>query len=298
MALPDLDSLRCFEAAATHLSFRVAAKAVSLSPAALSDRIKRLEAELDAILFARTTRHVEMTPAGQRLLPHARAILEQAARCSDIAHATARTAPYELTIGTRFELGLSWITPSLSTLAAHRSERTLHLLFGDSVELLERVRRGQLDAAITSARLTMPGLAYERLHEEEYVFVGAARLLNKSRITRAADAARYVLIDAFPDLPLFRYFLDAFGRRDVWSFRKHEYLGTIGAMRLRVLQGAGLAVLPRYFVFRDLARRRLVQILPSVQLQRDAFRMIWRTGHAREAELRQLAAELARLPLR
>ena len=54
--VPDLESLRCFEAGATHLNFRVAAKAVGLSPAALGDRIKRLEDQLDARLFVRTTR--------------------------------------------------------------------------------------------------------------------------------------------------------------------------------------------------------------------------------------------------
>jgi DNA-binding transcriptional LysR family regulator len=296
--IPDLDSLRCFDAGATHLNFRVAAKAVALSPGALSDRIKRLEALLGAQLFARTTRQVALTPAGQRLVPHARAILEQAARCRDVVHEQTRPAPYELAIGTRFELGLSWLTPALRPLQAHRPERTLQLVFGDSGDLIERVRRGQLDAAITSVRLTVGGLAYEQLHDEDYAFVGAARLLRARRLVRAADAAQHVLIDAAPDLPLFRYFLDAVGRRDVWSFRKHEYLGTIGAIRQRVLQGAGVAVLPRYFVARDLSARRLVRVLPRIALQRDAFRLIWRTGHAREGELRQLAGDLARIPLR
>src|SRR5258706_2036723 len=158
---PDLESLRCFHACATHLNFRVAARSVALSPAALSDRIKRLEETLDAELFARTTRHVALTPAGQRLVAHARSVLDQAARCSEIVHERARAAPYELTIGTRFELGLSWLTPALPTLHAQRPERMLHLVFGDSADLLDRVRRGLLDAAITSARLTLGGTSYE-----------------------------------------------------------------------------------------------------------------------------------------
>jgi LysR family glycine cleavage system transcriptional activator len=231
-------------------------------------------------------------------VPHARSILDQAARCADVVQEQARPTPYDLAIGTRFELGLSWLTPALRSLNARCRERTLHLVFGDSADLLDRARRGQIDAAITSARLTMSGLAYEPLHDEDYAFVGGARLLRDRRLARAADAADHVLIDAAPELPLFRYFLDALGRRDVWSFAKLEYLGTIGAIRLRVLQGAGVAVLPRYFVARDLSARRLVPILPRVKLQRDAFRLIWRAGHAREAELRRLAADLARIPLR
>ena len=144
--VPDLESLRCFEAGATHLNFRVAAKAVGLSPAALGDRIKRLEDQLDARLFVRTTRRVSLTSAGQRLVPHARSMLELSGRCREIVHEHARPAPYELVVGTRFELGLSWLTPALKPLQARRPERTLHLVFGDSADLLDRVRRAPTTA--------------------------------------------------------------------------------------------------------------------------------------------------------
>jgi hypothetical protein len=38
--------------------------------------------------------------------------------------------------------------------------------------------------------------------------------------------------------------------------------------------------------------------VPAVPLQRDAFRLVWRTGHSREKELRELAADLAKIPVR
>src|SRR5690606_21366785 len=159
--LPDLESLRCFDAAATHLSFRIGAQAVALSPAAFGDRIKRLEQQLDTRLFARTTRRVALTPAGLRLLPQARRVLEEAARCTHVVHEQELAVPFALTVGTRFELGLSWLTPALPRLQAQRPERTVHLVFGDSPELLARVRNGVLDAAVTSARLTAGGLSYD-----------------------------------------------------------------------------------------------------------------------------------------
>jgi hypothetical protein len=59
----DLESLRCFVHAAAELSFRVAAKACALSPAAFGDRIRRLEEDLGAPLFERTTRKVTLTAA-------------------------------------------------------------------------------------------------------------------------------------------------------------------------------------------------------------------------------------------
>jgi len=296
--LPDLESLRCFEAAATHLNFRIAAQTVALSPAAFGDRIKRLEDALDAPLFARTTRRVALTPAGHRLLPQARRVLDEAARCSRIVHEKELAVPFALSVGTRFELGLSWLTHALPHLQAQRPERTLHLVFGDSPELVARVRNGLLDCVVTSARLTSGELSYETLHDEHYVFVASTRLIERRPLSRAAHAAEHVLVDASPDLPLFRYFLDAIRSHDVWGFARTEYLGTIAAIRTRVLQGAGVAVLPRYFVEDDLRRRRLVRLMPSVALQPDAFRFVWRTGHPREQALRELAGELVKIPIR
>ncbi len=297
--LPDLESLRCFDAAATHLSFRIAAKAVALSPAAFSDRIKRLEDQLAAPLFARTTRRVALTQAGHRLLVQVRRVLDEAELCHHVVRDDAAPIPYELTIGTRFELGLSWLTPALRSLQRERPERTLHLVFGDSADLLVRARNALLDAVVTSARLTGGNLAYELLHAEDYVFVGGSALLRRQPLARTLDAAHHTLLDVSSDLPLFRYLLDA--RRDhadaAWTFGKLEYLGSIGAIRLRVLQGAGVAVLPRYFVEGDLRAHRMVRIVPRTKLQRDHFRLIWRGRHPREAELRVLAGDLARLPL-
>lgn len=295
--LPDLESLRCFEAAAAHTSFRVGARAVALSPAAFGDRIKRLEDQLGAALFHRTTRRVELTPAGHQLLPQARRVLDEAGRCARVVHAHA-PAPFELAIGTRFELGLSWLTPALEPLRARRPERTLHLVFGDGDDLVARARHGRIDAVVTSARLAGGGLVAEPLHDEAYVFVGSAALLARRPLARPAHAADHVLLDVAPDLPLFRYLLDAGPRRTPWQFGRVEYLGTIGAIRLRALQRAGVAVLPRYFVEPDLRAGRLVAILPRTRLQRDAFRLVWRARHPRADALADLAAELRRIPLR
>lgn len=293
----DLESLRCFAQAAQHLSFRVAAKACALSPAAFGDRIRRLEEELGAPLFERTTRKVTLTRAGERLVPQARRCLEEAERCRSIV-ASNESAPYELLLGTRFELGLSWVVPALSRLEKKHPERRLHLYFGDTPDLLPRVLRGELSCMITSARLTHPGLSFARLHEEEYVLVAAASLIQRQPFAAPDDARQHQLLDVHEDLPLFRYFLDARSAREVWQFRAVQHLGAIAAVRARVLEGAGIAVLPLYFVRQDLASRRLVRLMSKTKLPSDWFRLVWRTGHAREAELREVASELSELPLR
>jgi DNA-binding transcriptional LysR family regulator len=296
--LPDLDSLRCFVAAATHLRFRAAANSVHLSPTAFSERIRRLEQDLGLALFERTTRRVRLTRDGARLLPQALRALEEVSRFQRAAAETAGPERFDLVIGTRFELGLSWIVPSLAALERRRPERTLHLSFGDSPDLLARTERGSIDAVITSERLRSVSFEHVDLHEERYAFVGAPRLLRDKPIRSAGDAGEHVLLDIHADLPLFRYFRDAGPPDEVWAFRTLRRLGTIGAVSYVAQAGGGVAVLPRYLIADDLRARRLREILPARLLQRDFFRLVWPRGHAREAELRALAQELRRIPLR
>jgi DNA-binding transcriptional LysR family regulator len=72
---PDVQGMRAFAAAAEELHFGRAAERLSLTQQALSKRIRRLENALATPLFARTTRRVELTPAGRRFLPLARDVL-------------------------------------------------------------------------------------------------------------------------------------------------------------------------------------------------------------------------------
>jgi LysR family transcriptional regulator, glycine cleavage system transcriptional activator len=293
--LPDLESLRCFEAAAVALSFRRAARAVGLSPGAFSERIRQLEDQLGTPLFRRTTRHVALTVAGEELLPQARRVLLEARRC--LARADQQAPPFDLTVGTRFELGLSWLTAALGDLERARPERILHLRFGDSEELIRHCREGSLDAVVSSVRLGTPGLRYELLHREDYVLVASAGLLAKRPLRGPADSATHTLIDCLPDLPLFRYLLDTRAPGENWSFGGLRCLGAISAVKHRVLEGAGVAVLPRYFVAAELKARRLREPLPRTELLHDHFRLIWRDGHPREDDLRVLAADLRARPL-
>lgn len=294
--LPDLESLRCFDAAATRLNFRLAAKQVALSPAAFSDRIRRLESQLGRELFARTTRRIVLTEAGAQLLPQARETIEAARRC--LAKGPGKTPPYQLVIGTRFELGLSWLIPAMPKLEATRTERTLHVVFADSPELLNGLRVGSLDCAIASMRITEGNLSYATLHDEAYVMVGAPMLVDNRRFIHPTDAAMHRLLDVSADLPLFRYFLDARPPTEHWGFRSVQHLGTISAVRARVLEGAGVAVLPKYFVREHLEKKALKPLFPKTVLRSDAFRLLWRTGHPREVALQALATELRAMPIR
>jgi DNA-binding transcriptional LysR family regulator len=139
---------------------------------------------------------------------------------------------------------------------------------------------------------------FARLQEESYVLVAERKLVSETPLLGPKDARHHTLLDLHADLPLFRYFLDARSPKEEWVFDRNQYLGGIAAVRARVLEGAGIAVLPRFFVRRDLASGRLKRLMPATKLPRDWLRMVWRQGQVEEPRLRELASEFSERPLR
>ncbi|PRQ09251.1 LysR family transcriptional regulator [Enhygromyxa salina] len=295
-ALPSIENLRCFEAAARTENFRAAAKLVALTPAAFGQRIKQLEDQLGASLFLRTTRSVRLTTEGQALLPQARKILVEAGECARIVRGELGT-PLSLTVGTRFELGLSWLLPLLPELERALPQLRANLYFGSGPDLLARLADGTLDCVVTSARLPDPSFEGEVLFEENYAFVAAAALIEHTPFRRRRDAIRHRLLDVDAELPLYRYLRDAPGLRGAMRFEDHRYLGLGEAVKRRVIAGEGVAVLPEYMVQAELADGSLVQLLRSVELLRDHFRLVFRSADLRRERFFEFAEALRRWPL-
>lgn len=295
--LPSLDALRCFAEAARLLNFRAAARAVGLTPAALGQRIRQLEELLEVKLFHRTTRTVTLTEQGLALLPYAQDTLDAARECVRAGRGDIGPPPMELTLGTRHELGLSWIIPILPELRKAQPELTIHVYFGSGSDLVHRVRSLQIDCAVTSTVLTDPKIDSARLHEERYVFVGPPKLIKKQPLSRASHAENHTLIDVSPDMALFRYFRDGQGASNM-TFGRVLQIGTIAAIRALVLQGEGVAVLPEYFVAPDIKAKRLVKLFPKVKPQSDFFRLVFRADDPKRSVYERLAEVMLSEPLR
>lgn len=291
--LPSVFGLRCFVAAAKMLHFGRAARTVALSPTAFSAQIRSLEAVVGKELFARTTRSVQLTEAGLALLPRAETALGAVAACVD-GHGEMPVA--DVVLGTRQELGLSWVVPQLDRLLAELPRVDLHLWFGSSPDLVLRLRTGEVDAVVTSARLSDPKLAALPLHREDYVLVAAPSVAKARPVRRPQDLAPHTVLDATPDLPLFRYFAEGAGAPV--PFAKLVRLGSIAAIRARVLAGAGVAVLPLYFVRDDLAKKRLVRLLPKARIEHDTFRLVFRDGDPKRRVYERMAEVLREAPLK
>lgn len=296
-SLPPIESLECFVAAARSESFRQAARTLHLSPSAFGQRIRQLEEHLSVLLFERTTRKVALTSAGSRLLPQIADALAVIAELPYQAHDTDEVVPRTLTIGTRHELGLSWLNPMLMRLEKSIPGLTLHLYFGSGTEFWERLESGAIDVAVSSARLPPRRFAFEQIHEERYCMVASQKFMKRRTVDTYSSLVDQLLVDSNADLPLARYWLDADPKRARLQFENVRYLGTIAAVRDFVLRREGVAVLPEYFVRADLKAGRLLQLFGKKKLLSDHFRLVYLPKRRDESTIQALAAAMRKEPL-
>src|SRR6201989_2540091 len=80
-----LDGVEAFLSVARHRSFRRAAAELGVTPSAMSQAVRALEARIGAALFMRTTRSVGLTEAGERFLSRAKPAFEELIAASEVA---------------------------------------------------------------------------------------------------------------------------------------------------------------------------------------------------------------------
>jgi DNA-binding transcriptional LysR family regulator len=168
----DLRQLRAFVAVAEERHFGRAAERLHIAQPPLSQTIKRLEAELGAPLLHRTTRRVDLAPAGEVLLPRAKAILAAVEDAERDARRAARGEFGRLSVGFTGSATYGFL-PALAgalRVALPGVELDLHgeLLTPAQVAGLED---GTLDIALLRPPMSAPGLALEPVLREPLVAV-------------------------------------------------------------------------------------------------------------------------------
>src|SRR6201984_436650 len=85
-----LDGVEAFLSVAQHCSFRRAAAELGVTPSAISQAVRALEARVGAALFIRTTRSVGLTEAGERFLSRAKPAFEELVAAGEVARGLGR----------------------------------------------------------------------------------------------------------------------------------------------------------------------------------------------------------------
>jgi DNA-binding transcriptional LysR family regulator len=184
----NLQQLRYVLAVAETRSFTRAAESLFVVQSALSQQVRKLEDELGIPIFNRTTRSVELTPAGEALLPLLRQVIAGVDQISVDAQALRGTVTGRLTVGMMEIPSESLdVAALMATFHARYPDVTVTLRSGGSDLLVQATRDRKLDAAIVGSNVARATdqLSFDHLFSESLVAVlpVAHRLATKSSVS-------------------------------------------------------------------------------------------------------------------
>ena len=177
----DLKQLNYFTAIVDEGSISAAAKKLHISQPPLSTQMKSLESELGVILFERGLRSITLTDAGKLMYERAKAILDMAS--------VTKMEIDSLGNGLRGTLRMGMVSSSVTgqtarQLAAFRKaypEVNFQIYEGNTYQLLDGLKRNQIDLALVRAPFSEAGFICHKYQEEDFVAVGLPGSLTQER---------------------------------------------------------------------------------------------------------------------
>ncbi len=142
----ELYQLKTFVVVADEGNLTRAATRLHASQPAVSGHIKSLEEELDLTLFIRTSRGMELTPAGEKLRRKALAVLNAAEDLENSARDMRDELEGELHIGLNTDPDFLRVTELVAEMSEHHPRLKLHLSQSSSGAILDDVKNRTLDA--------------------------------------------------------------------------------------------------------------------------------------------------------
>ncbi|MFC0115442.1 LysR family transcriptional regulator [Kibdelosporangium aridum] len=197
----ELRQLEYFVAVAEESHFTRAAKRMHVAQSGLSSAIRSLERELGASLFIRSTRQVELTPAGRALLVEARRALSATDAARDAVAAVQGLIRGNLAVGSLQCVHVVNVPHVLARFHAAHPGVEIQLRQGGSRHLIDQVKAGRLDIALVARPLRpTDDVLIRPLASEPLVLACGLEhpLANRTEVS-LADLSREPFVDFQPD---------------------------------------------------------------------------------------------------
>ncbi|WP_019895079.1 hydrogen peroxide-inducible genes activator [Hydrogenovibrio halophilus] len=244
-----LNELKYFCELAKQKHFRKASEKCFVSQPTLSVAIKKLENELDVILFERRKQDVLLTPVAEKMLPIAQKMLQEAQSIKALARAEQSDSA-ELKIGAIYTIG-PYLLPHVIS-AFQQSKESVRLTIEENYthELARKLHSGELDAILVSLPFDEPNVATLPLYEEPfYAALPKSHPLAGQDTVRLSDLENQTLLllgagHCFRDQIFDAYPLLSQRRKKDQSLQKTLEGGSLETIRYMVASGAGVTILP------------------------------------------------------
>jgi LysR family glycine cleavage system transcriptional activator len=232
-SLPPLNALQAFHAAGTAGSFQGAARALNVTPSAISHQIRGLEEWLQRPLFVRATRQVTLTKDGKALLKTVGAAFARIAEATE-AMRGGRSATLRISALPLFTN--AWLIPRLEHFEKKHSDISLEI---ETTNRVVDLAREKIDIAIRNLREAPQGLAAIKLLDVRPVPLCTAKIA--AELKTPADLAGQTLIHLSSRRGVWSAWLKAVGCAGLKSKRKLAF-DTMPAALQAAAQGRGVAI--------------------------------------------------------
>ncbi|MFQ3456843.1 LysR family transcriptional regulator [Bradyrhizobium sp. UFLA01-814] len=256
-----LDGVEAFLAVAQHRSFRRAAAELGVTPSAISQAVRALEARLGAVLFIRTTRSVGLTDAGERFLARARPAFEELVAASGAARELGQKPAGLLRLTVPRSVVPILLEPLIASFCKAYPEIEVEL--AASEELVD-LAAGGFDAGIRMGQFINPDMVAVRLTKPfPFAIVGSPDYLaRRGRPKRPDDLRAHACLRLRrSNGGLAPWSLNDNGRSIELavsgSFIGHDFPTLVGA----AVEGVGLAQVPAPLVSGAVKEKKLVRVL-------------------------------------
>ena len=163
-----LTELKFIVAVAQERSFRRAAEKCFVTQPALSLAIKKLETELNVIIFERSRSDVSMTEIGGKIVEQAEKVLEETAHIKQLAELGKNQLKGALKLGLIHSIGPYLLPEIIPILRKTAPDMPLEVEENLTANLEAQLKNGVIDAAIIALPFDVAGLQYKALYDEDF----------------------------------------------------------------------------------------------------------------------------------
>jgi len=260
----DIKQLQVFLAVADNLGFSRAAKVLDMAQASVSERIAGLEQVTGARLFDRLGRKISLTPAGERLVGHARELVAARDRTVSDMRAFLDIKGGEVRIGGSTAPGEYRLPAILAELRARFPGIVPRLRIADSDTILDDIADGVLELGVVGKKDNNDHLLFKKLWSDRLVLVASpSRGLAQSRGPVGVDVLLRERWITREDGSATRAEMERVLRKALAgkpSLEVAAQLGSVTAVKEGVKAGLGIALLSEMTVATEIAAGTLVRI--------------------------------------
>lgn len=261
----DILSIRLFLRVAELRGVSAAARDLSLSPASASARLARLEKDIGARLFHRTTRAVSLSTDGTAFLPYAQHLIETLESGLAAASGQGEAVSGVLRMTMPGSFGRMHIIPKLAPFQMRYPQLQLDLRLSD--EVLDVVK-GAFDLIIRNATLADSSLAARKLADDQRLLVASPAYLERHGTPRTPDELSGHRAIEFPGGSRL-----LFENGQIIQLPRSIVVNDGEAMRSMIESGMGMGLKSVWNVHQSLASGQLREVLPDYPLRTESS--IW-----------------------